>query len=73
MKDWQCRYCEYLKPLNKPGTEYIGGCEFRLLPKTCGKFELAKCYEGHDPRNDPRKQNDGQLPESICQDGTIAI
>ena len=46
-----CRYCEHLKDVRPPRTrDYIGRCEYRLDPETCGKFELAKCYEGHDPR-----------------------
>lgn len=45
-----CRYCEHLKDVNRPREKYIGMCEFRLQPDTCGRFDLAKCYEGHDPR-----------------------
>lgn len=46
----ECRYCEHLKDASSPHEKYIGLCEFRLQPDTCGKFELAKFYEGHDPR-----------------------
>jgi len=45
-----CRYCEHLKDVSRPREEYIGICEFRLHPDTCGRFELARCYEGRDPR-----------------------
>ncbi len=50
LTDWPCRYCEHLKKLSKGREKFVGGCEYGLLPETCGKFELAKCYEGHDPR-----------------------
>jgi len=72
--EWSCRYCENLVALNKPREKYIGGCKFGLRPETCGKFELAKCYEGHDPR-EPKKthSDDDQLPESIATDGSIAV
>ena len=49
-KTCDCRYCEHLKPINRPREKYVGMCEYRLEPDTCGKFELAKFYEGHDPR-----------------------
>jgi hypothetical protein len=39
-----------LKRVSKPREEWVGGCEYGLVPDTCGKFELSKCYEGHDPR-----------------------
>jgi len=45
-----CRWCENLVDINSPRTKWVGGCRFGLRPDTCGKFELAKCYEGHDPR-----------------------
>lgn len=45
-----CRYCEHLKNLAPPRHKYVGGCEYGEHPNTCGKFELAKCYQGHDPR-----------------------
>jgi len=70
--EWSCRYCENLVALNKPREKYIGGCKFGLRPETCGKFELAKCYEGHDPR-EQRQTHDVQLPEAICADGSIAV
>lgn len=54
MADWQCRYCEHMKDMNKPREKFIGGCELRLHPETCGKFNLAKCFEGHDPRDAQR-------------------
>jgi hypothetical protein len=47
---WPCRYCAHMKALNKPGRKFIGGCILRLHHETCDKFELAKCFEGHDPR-----------------------
>jgi hypothetical protein len=50
MNNWPCRYCGRLKDISKPREKYIGKCELNLNPETCGKFELAKCYEGHDPR-----------------------
>jgi len=72
--EWSCRYCENLVALNKPRQKYIGGCKFGLRPEACGKFKLAKCYEGHDPRQ-PKKthSDDDQLPESIATDGSIAV
>jgi hypothetical protein len=72
--EWSCRYCENLVALNNPREKYVGGCKFGLRPETCGKFELAKCYEGHDPRQ-PKKTRSGgdQLPESIATDGSIAV
>lgn len=45
-----CRYCEHLKDVSRPREKYIGKCEYGLNPETCGKFELAKCYEGQGPR-----------------------
>jgi hypothetical protein len=69
MENWPCRYCENLTDLNKAREKYVGGCKFGLKPETCGKFELARCYEGHDPRED---HSDVQLPEAICTDGSIA-
>jgi hypothetical protein len=48
--DWPCRYCDHMKKLSKGREKFVGGCEYSLVPDTCGKFELAKCYEGHDPR-----------------------
>lgn len=50
MDDGRCRCCEHLVTLSKPREKWIGGCEYCLRPLTCGKFELAKIYEGHDPR-----------------------
>jgi hypothetical protein len=74
MDDGRCRFCENLVALNKPREKYVGGCKFGLRPEACGKFELAKCYEGHDPR-EPKKthSDDDQLPESIAIDGSIAV
>ena len=45
-----CRFCEHLKNAAPPRQKYIGRCEYRLSPETCGKYQLAECYEGHDPR-----------------------
>jgi hypothetical protein len=46
-----CRYCEHLVDVRPPHTHhYIGACEFGLRPDTCEKFELAECFQGHDPR-----------------------
>lgn len=56
---WSCRFCEHLKDTSKPRQEYIGTCEFGLAPETCGKFELAKCYEGHDPREEAQIKQRG--------------
>ena len=50
MDDDRCRYCAHLVTLSKPREDWVGGCEYSLRPLTCDKFELAKCYEGHDPR-----------------------
>lgn len=50
MDDDRCRYCENLVTLSRPGEDWVGGCKYGLQPLTCGKFELAKCYKGHDPR-----------------------
>jgi hypothetical protein len=50
MDNWPCRYCGHLEDISKPREKYIGKCELDLHPETCGKFELAKCCEGHDPR-----------------------
>ena len=50
MANGDCRYCEHLKEANPPWEKYIGKCKFGLRPDSCGRFELAKCYEGHDPR-----------------------
>jgi hypothetical protein len=72
--EWPCRYCENLIPFNKPRQKYVGGCKFGLDPEACGKFELAKCYEGHDPREPKRTHSDDdQLPESIATDGSMAV
>ena len=50
--DWPCRYCEHMKRISSSRENYIGKCEFDLQPTygNCGSFELAQCYEGHDPR-----------------------
>jgi len=45
-----CRYCEHLKDMSRPREKYIGGCKYGLHPESCGKFELAHCYQGNDPR-----------------------
>ena len=46
-----CRYCEHLVDKRPPQTEhYIGGCKFDLRPESCGKFQLASIWDGHDPR-----------------------
>ena len=51
MDDDRCHCCEHLVTLSKPRENWVGGCEYGLRPVTCGdKFELAKIYEGHDPR-----------------------
>ncbi len=57
-----CRYCEHLKDVSRPRGKFIGMCEFRMHPDTCGRFELAKCYEGHDPRTEV---NDGSLEDIV--------
>ena len=47
----ECRYCERLKEL--PGDEFGGwACELHLQEDSCSKFELGKCYDGHDPREE---------------------
>lgn len=47
-----CRYCEHLKAVNAPREEYVGMCELKLSPDTCGKFELSQLYERQpDPRH----------------------
>jgi len=51
-QQFDCRYCKHLVDVSAPRAKYIGRCEYRLEPETCGKFELAECYEGHDPRED---------------------
>ncbi len=48
-ESFDCRYCEHLIDVSAPRAKYIGRCEYRLDPENCGKFELAKCYEGHEP------------------------
>ncbi len=46
-----CRFCEHLIDTGGPITgRYMGMCEFRLAPLTCGKFVLAAWFKGHDPR-----------------------
>ena len=49
MPNYECRYCEHLIDVSPPRANYIGRCEYRLCPETCGRFELAKCYDGHYP------------------------
>jgi DNA-directed RNA polymerase subunit RPC12/RpoP len=46
---WRCRYCEHLKNAAPPRAKYIGKCEFDLQPQSCGQYQPAACYEGHDP------------------------
>lgn len=46
-----CRLCEHMvdkRPLCS--RKFIGGCEFDLRPESCGRFQLASEFEGHDPR-----------------------
>jgi hypothetical protein len=51
MDDDRCHCCEHLVTVSRPRENWIGACEFNLRPTTCGdRFELAKIYEGHDPR-----------------------
>ncbi len=47
-----CRYCENLQDARLPrSNKHVGLCRGEDNdPDTCGKFELAACYEGHDPR-----------------------
>ena len=46
-----CRCCEYLVDKRPPRTmHYIWRCKFDLLPESCGKFQLASIWDGHDPR-----------------------
>jgi hypothetical protein len=53
MDDDRCRFCEHLVTVSPPNEDWVGGCEYKAEPLTCGRFELAKIYEGHDPR--PRR------------------
>lgn len=46
----ECRYCEHLQNIAGPHGRYIGACELLLIPLTCGKYVLAACFKGHDPR-----------------------
>ena len=50
MDDDRCRFCEHLVTVSKPREKWIGACEFKLRPTNCDRFELARIYEGHDPR-----------------------
>lgn len=46
-----CRVCQHMVDVRPPRTRfYIGGCEFDRRPTSCGKFELAKIFDGRDPR-----------------------
>ena len=38
-REWKCRYCKHLVDICPPRTRhFVGVCEFRLVPETCGKF-----------------------------------
>ena len=47
-----CRFCENLVDVSAPRAKYIGRCKYRKRPEDCDSFELALCYDGHDPRNE---------------------
>ena len=44
-----CRDCTHLVDVRPPGTkDYIGRCEYKLLPDTCGKFEDCRTIEDEE-------------------------
>jgi hypothetical protein len=49
LKKHDCRFCEHLKNVAPPRQKYIGMCGNGKSPDTCGDWQLAECYEGHNP------------------------